>query len=602
MVVGWSLHKTCHQASSDPRRGVRFTMRNESSHLAAAAALLLALGVGLAGCVGSLGDPGVDRDGPGSGTSGAAGHDGVGGSDDDDGGGSEEFAPPPPTIHRISSSQYENAVIQLLGPVTAPAVPGEDLSKYGFSSVDLATRTISRVELEQYESAAYAVVDEVWADGARREALIGCAPVSADEACVRDFFTRFARSAWRRTLEAEEIDALVDLAAKLGRDLGDVWKGLRYATASVLLSPHFLWRIEMGEPDAKSGLSRFTSVEMASRLSFLIWDGLPDDALLDLADDDALLDADAVRAQAERMIDDPRARPALTKFFREFMLLVDIDGALSKDPAQFPQLTETLGQSMRLELEKGFEDVVFEQQGDFRQLLTTRDTFLNRELAELYGVDGVESDDFVKVTMPASSHRAGLLTRAGFLANNAAKNAYEAVTSPTHRGRFVRLKLMCMDIAAPPPGVDTTIPDVDPQSPTTLRERLNQHAVDAQCAGCHDLMDPIGFGLENYDAIGAWRTKDQGITVDASSELDGVAFEGAEELGATLADLEAVSECIARNYFSYANGRPDDFFGGDERPVKQLVEDFAASDYDLKTLVVDLVVNEGYRYAGEVEP
>lgn len=553
-------------------------------------------GMALTACVGSLGDPGVDQDGPASSTDGTGGGDGDGDGDRD-----QEFAPPPPTIHRISSSQYANAVLQLFGAVTVPEVPGEDLSKYGFSSVDLATRTISRLELEQYEAAAYAIVDQVWADEARREGLVGCAPSSADDPCVRDFLTRFARSAWRRTLEPEEVDQLADLASRLGSDLGDAWKGLRYATASVLLSPHFLWRVEVGEPDEDTGLTRFTSVEMASRLSFLIWDGLPDDELLDLADDGVLVDVGTVREQAERMIDDPRARPALTKFFRELMLLVNIDGALSKDPEQFPQLTETLGRSMRLELEKGFENVVFDEEGDFRKLLTTRDTFVNGELAELYGIDGIGSsndDDFVKVTMPASSHRAGLLTRAGFLANNAAKNAYEAVTSPTHRGRFVRLKLMCMDVSAPPPGVDTTIPDVDPGNPTTLRERLGQHATDPQCAGCHDLMDPIGFGLENYDAIGAWRTKDQGITIDASTELDGVAFDGAEELGVTLADLDVVAECIARNYFSYASGRPDDIYGGDERPVKKLVSDFAASDYDLKTLVVDLVVNEGYRYAG----
>jgi len=565
------------------------------------AALFASLIFGLVGCVGSVGDPGVDLDGTASGPDGGDGDGDGGGGDRPDG--PAEFAPPPPTIHRISSSQYANAVTQLFGALDVPEVPGEDLSKYGFSSVDLATRTISRVELEQYESAAYAVVDQVWADPARREALLGCSPTSAADPCVRDFFTQFARSAWRRTVEPEELDQICELAEKLASDLADRWKGLRYALASVLLSPHFLWRVEMGEPDPETGLTRYTSGEMASRLSFLIWDGLPDAELLDLADDDALRDVDAIREQAQRMVDDPRARPALTKFFREFMLLVNIDDELSKDPAQFPQLTETLGQSMRLELEKGFEDVVFEEEGDFRKVLTTRETFLNRELAELYGVgDLLDGDEFQKVTIPESSHRAGLLTRSGFLANNAAKNAYEAVTSPTHRGRFVRLKLMCLDVAPPPPGTDTTIPDVDPGAPATLRERLNDHAQEPACVGCHNLMDPIGFGLENYDAIGAWRTKDEGISIDAVTELDGTAFEGGVELGVTLAELTSVSDCIARNYFSYASGRPDDFYGGDERPLATLIENFAASDYDLKTLVVDLVVNEGYRFAGEVTP
>lgn len=557
-----------------------------------------------AGCVGDLGDPGADQDGAGlgfpDGSSGpGAGSGGSGGGTIDQPG--DGFDPPPPTSHRLSSSQYASAVRTLFGePLAIPLTPTEDYSKFTYSSIDLATRSISRLEVEQYEAAAYAVVDQVWADPARRDALIGCAPATASDACVRSFYERFARIAWRRTPTTAEVDRLVELGQTIATDLGDTWRGLRFATASILMSPHFLWRVEVGERDASTGLTRFTSLEMASRLSFLIWDGLPDEELLSLGESGALSDVETVRDQARRLVGDDRARGALAKFFRELMILYDIDATLQKDPAVFPQLTETLGASMRIEIEKQFQDVVFDQEGDFRKLLTTRTTFVNEELARVYGIEGVVGPEFVRVELPDDGKRAGLLTTAGFLANNKAKNAYVAETSPTHRGRFIRLKLLCMDIPPPPPGeVDTNVPPADPENPTTLRERLGEHVQNDECNGCHQFMDPIGFSLQNYDAIGAWRDTELGLPIDATAEVEGQMVDGGVEMAELLADLPVVSECIARNFYAHAIGRVEDPDDADARPLETLVEDFASGDYDFKNLVVELVVNEGFRYAGD---
>ncbi len=561
-----------------------------------------------AGCVGSLGDPGADQDGTGPGAPvgpsgpGAGGGDGTAGGDGNGAGDSESsFDPPATTSHRISSSQYANAVRMLFGePLTIPLVPTEDYSKFTYSSIDLATRTISRVEVEQYEAASYALVDEIWADAARRDALLGCAPPTASDACVRAFYERFTRKAWRRTPASAEIDQLVALGQTIADDLGDTWRGLRFATASILLSPHFLWRVEMGEPDADTGLTKFTSVEMASRLSFLIWDGLPDEELLVLGEGGDLSDVDTVRDQARRMVDDDRARGSLAKFFRELMILYDIDATLEKDAAIFPQLTETLGASMRTEIEMLFQDVVFDQEGDFRKLLTTRTTYLNEELANVYGIEGVVGPDFVRVELPDDGRRAGLLTTAGFLANNKAKNAYIAETSPTHRGRFVQLKLLCLDIPPPPPGdVDTNVPPNDPDNPSTLRERLSGHVADDTCNGCHQFMDPIGFSLQHFDAIGAWRDTENGLPVDSSAEIEGQPVNGGVEMAELLAELPIVAQCIARNFYAHAIGRVEDPDDADQRPLETLGAQFAASDYDFKNLVIELVVNEGFRYAGE---
>jgi hypothetical protein len=566
----------------------------------AASALIAAVG---GGCVGQLSDPGADQDGAGLGPDGSSGPGaggGGGGAGAGSGGDASGFAPPPPASHRISSSQYASAARTLFGePIAVPPVPTEDYSKFTYSSIDLATRTISRVEVEQYEAAAYALVDQIWSDPARRDALVGCAPATASDPCVRAFYGRFARRAWRRPLAADELDRLVSLGQGIADDLGDTWRGLRFATASILMSPHFLWRVEMGEPDPETGLTRFTSLEMASRLSFLIWDGLPDEELLALGESGALADVETVRDQARRLVDDDRARGALSKFFRELMILYDIDTTLQKDPEVFPQLTDTLGTSMRLEIERLFEDVVFDQEGDFRKLLTTRTTFVNEELARLYGIEGVVGPELQRVELPDDGRRAGLLTTAGFLANNKAKNAYVAETSPTHRGRFIRLKLLCMDIPPPPPGeVDTNVPPADPENPTTLRERLGEHVQNAECRGCHQYMDPIGFSLQHYDAIGAWRDTELGLPIDATAEIEGQAVDGGVAMAELLADLPIVSECIARNFYAHAIGRVEDPTGADQRPLATLVEDFASGDYDFKNLVVELVVNEGFRYAG----
>lgn len=589
-------------------------MRRAFQHLTAGTALhalvCASLSLGLlaaGGCVGSLGDPGADQDGAGLGPlagpagPGAGGGDqGAGGGGDSGGGSSTGFDPPEPSSHRMSSSQYGSAIRTLFGePITIPAVPTEDYSKFTYSSIDLATRSVSRLEVEQYEAAAYAVVDQIWADPVRREALIGCAPADASDACLRSFYQRFVRIAWRRTPTAAELDQLMALGETIEDQLADTWRGLRYALASVLLSPHFLWRVEMGEPDEDTGLTRFTSTEMASRLSFLIWDGLPDDELLTLGESGDLADVETVRDQARRMVDDDRARGSLAKFFREFMILYDIDTTLQKDAEVFPQLTETLGASMRIEIEKLFQDVVFDQEGDFRKLLTTRTTYVNEELAAVYGIDGIVGPDFVKVELPDDGRRAGLLTTAGFLANNKAKNAYIAETSPTHRGRFVRLKLLCMDIPPPPPGeVDTNVPPNDPDNPSTLRERLGGHVEDDTCNGCHQFMDPIGFSLQHYDAIGAWRDTEHGLPVDATAVIEDQPVDGGVEMAELLAELPIVAQCIARNFYAHAIGRVEDPDAADERPLEVLGAQFAASDYDFKNLVIELVVNEGFRYAG----
>ena len=520
----------------------------------------------VAGCVGIIGDPS--------------------GSPHDD----PAFVPAEPTLHRLTRPQIHNAWLDLLGkPLVLPKdLPSDDVL-YGFSSIAAAQSTISPVELEKYEAATYNVLDQAFADPIRRDVFLGCPTGDSADPCVRGFVSSFATRAWRRPVAMEEITSLLTVASSVTADLVDPYQGLKFALAAVLLSPHFLFRVEAGEhgPDGY----RFTSWEMASRLSFLLLDAPPDETLRAAAASGDLVAPQIVRAQATRLLHDPRARVSLTRFFRDFMNLGHLD-QLDKAPDKFPQLSATLGPSMRLEMERMFEENVFERRGDFRDLFTTRETYVNKDLAAVYGIAGITGLDFTPIILPDDGKRAGILTTPGFLA----LNAHKTQTSPTRRGRFIRLNLLCQDIPPPPPGVNTTLPEPDPNKPTTLRERLDEHRTNAECAGCHARMDPIGFAFERYDAIGAYRDVDENnLPLNSSSDVDGTAVEGAADMAALVAALPEVGACVARRF--YEHGGAHLASSGDEKSVDGLVQSFVSSDYTFQELVLTLVTNDGFRYA-----
>jgi hypothetical protein len=521
----------------------------------------------------------------------AAGCDGVigGDGDADSSAAPKQTVAAEPAIARLSRDELANSWRALFGAITLPTdLPGDD-QLYGFSSIAQARSTISPLDLEKYETATYGVLAQVFDDATKRAAFVGCTPATAMDACAKGYLAKLGRRVWRRSLTEVEIANLVAVSASVSADLGDIWEGLRYASAAVLLSPNFLFRVDIGKLDSASGQYRYTSLEMASRLSFLILDAPPDDELLDAAEKGDLEDVEVVKKRAEKMLDKPEARAALTRFFRDFMSIGRLD-QIDKSPTLFPAFTATLGASMRTEIEMMFAANVFDSSGDFRDLFTTRETFVNDELATGYGISNIQGATFQKVTLPDDGHRAGLLTTPGFLAMNAHKTA----TSPTHRGRFIRLGLLCEDIAPPPPGVNTTLPAPDPKKPTTLRERLEEHRKNPTCAACHARMDPIGFGLEHYDALGQYRDTDNKLPVDSSSELDGKPFDGGVELGDLVAQLPEVGNCVARRFYQHATEHLDK--AGEAPAVDALVQAFVASDYNFKQLVLALVVNDGFRY------
>lgn len=521
----------------------------------------------------------------GSGTAGDGGT--VDGTDSD--GEPLVIDPAPAVLPRLTAEQYRLSLASILAP-GLPAVALEpDQNPYLFFNIGASTTTLSELGTQLYEEAADAITHAIFDDPARRLLLVGCEPAAPGDQCVQGFLEDFGRRAYRRPLTPDELMRWQQVTVQLA--IPDAWEGLRLAVAGMLQSPYFLYRVELGEPDPeRPDRLRYTSHEMASRLSFLLWNTTPDDELLDAAAGDALLTAEGLREHADRMLADPRASAAIQGFFAQYFDLGRLDG-IARDPTTYPQFSSTLPASMRTEVQLLVDDFVLRRDADIRGIFGTRSTFVNAELAALYGVEapGASPIAFVPVELPADGPRAGMLTLGAFLM----MNAHETEPSPTRRGKYLRERVLCQTVMPPPDDVDTTIPDPSGDA-TTLRERLEEHATNPACAGCHSFIDPPGFLFESFDSIGVFRTVDKdGYAIDASGELDGVPLGSATELGPLLAEDPRVGKCVVQQLFRHAQGRLET--GNEADILADLDDRFAAQGYRFRRLLLELVTHEGFR-------
>lgn len=514
-------------------------------------------------------------------------------------GGSQAFAPPAPTIRRLLARQYRNAVRDLLGPAAAAAAsPPGDSALNGFDAIGSAQLGVSDDAVTKYEISARAVATAAMGDTARIATFLSCdpaAPVDAS-ACRKDFARSFGRLAFRRPLDNEEVDRYAGVAEVASAEIGDFNSGIEYAILTFLQSPSFLYQVEIGGVDPlRPTLRRLNGYELASRMSFFLVGTTPSPELLDAAEKGLLNDADGARKAAQDLIARPEARTALNSFYSEVLELRSLDG-LVKDENLFPQFSTKLAQAMREETLHLIGDVVWDQNGDYRDLLDADYTFVNGDLASLYGLPAPDGDgsNFIKVQLPPEQKRGGLLGQASFLS----LFSHTSLSSPTLRGKFVRERLLCQSIPAPPANVNTVLP-TDPNA-KTARQKLEVHQTAPGCKSCHVAMDLIGFGLENYDAVGAFRTTENGEDIDAKSEIEGMgAFEGARELGGLLRDEPKVSSCVVRNIFRSATGHIDT--SGESPEMKKLDASFVDSGYRMQDLLVELVASDAFRLVGVVE-
>lgn len=501
--------------------------------------------------------------------------------------------PGPSYLRRLNRFEYNNSVHDLLADTTRPAdaFPPEEKS-LGFDNNATALGT-SPALVEQYLNAAEALAANAVKNLGR---LTTCDPASKGAAaCGDDFIQSFGKKVYRRPLSSEERSALrsvFDVGAQT-----DFATGVRLTLEVMLQSPAFLYRVEFGAaPQSGERVVRLTSHEMASRLSYLVWQSTPDAELQARADQDALRTPDQIGAQVERMLNDPRARGSVAHFHDQWLQL-DRLASLDKDAQLYPAYTPDLLPLMREELRLYLDYIVWTGPGTLDALLTSPVTFANQKLASYYGVSGPTSDQFQQVTLDDKRY-AGLLTRSGIMAMLGKPNQ----TDPVHRGKFVREQLLCNQMPPPPANLMIKAPELS--ATLSTRERFTQHRTDPACNGCHQLMDPIGLGFEAFDGAGRLRTQENGQAIDttgevASSDITGP-FDGAIELSSKLAGSEQVRQCVATSWFRYAYGRGET--PEDACTIDQVQARFRDADYDLKSLIVALTQTDAFQYRRVVTP
>ncbi len=574
--------------------------------LSHAAIVVLAVGV-LSACTGKFGQLAQATSGSDRAPA------GLGGSDDEAprptedepgaGGGATDnpgvmrlpFAPSPSVLGRLTRSQYENVVRDLLGEGVPKVELEADTAPYLFTSIGAASTSVSERATQLYELAALSLARSAFVDAKKRAAFVGCTPAAAaGDVCTRTFIERFGARAFRRPLETEELDRLAILAKTAGGT--NAMRGLEFATAAILMSPSFLYRVELGEasPD-HADMLRYTGYEIAERMSFLLWNSMPDAELARAASAGELTTREGLEAQARRLLtDDARVRRSFRQFFSQYLGLSAL-AELIRDPKVFPSFTPTLGGSMQQEIEQLVEHVVFDVDTDIRELFITTESYVNAELATLYGLPAVTGSALTQVSLPSDGPRGGILTTAGLLS----LVSHPDRTSPTRRGQFVRQRLLCGTVPEPPEDIPA-LEETKAAPDATLREKLTEHRTNPACSGCHTAMDPIGLGFEDFDAIGAHRATEQGRPVDATGDLDGTAFVGGRELGELLRSDERFTACLVKQLYRHAVGRLD-------TPTETISLDavaaaFAANTYRVKELLVQIVLSDAFRFLAKEAP
>lgn len=421
-----------------------------------------------------------------------------------------------------------------------------------------------------------------------RQRIFVCADATDD--CARRILATLVHRAYRRPARDADIAELMPFYQD-GKAHGNFDFGIEKALERLLVSPQFLYRIEREPAGAKPGdLWHVSDLELASRLSFFLWSSIPDDRLLELAEQKKLHEPAVLSEEVGRMLADPRAEALVTNFAVQWLYLRDIE-AKQPDEILFPEFDQTLREAMRQETEL-FLASVFRENRSILDLLSANYTFLNERLAQHYGIPGIRGSYFRRYTFPADSPRGGLLGQGSFLTIT----SYSNRTSPVLRGKWVLQNLLASPPPAPPPNVPSLKTDgKEPGTTLTMREAMTAHRAAPACAGCHARMDPIGFAMENFDADGKYRDRDNGNPIDVSGVLpDGRKFDGVAGLKKEL--LRNPDQFVAaavENLLMYALGRNVQYY--DEPSIRQIVRAAAQKQYAFQTLVEEVVKTPAFQ-------
>lgn len=420
--------------------------------------------------------------------------------------------------------------------------------------------------------------------------LIPSKPAPGEELqTARRYLTSFATRAFRRPVDQKEMDRLMEVVKPAVLQKESFEKVMQVGVTAILCSPSFLFRIE---PDNQQKFARdLTDYELATRLSYFLWSSTPDDELLGLASQGKLKDPKVLEAQVDRMRQDPKIRRLATEFAGQWLQLRKLDH-ISPDRKIYPEYNQNLGRAFRTETYMFFEDIV-KNNLSILNFIDSRTTFLNQPLSKYYGIPGVEGNDFKKVTI-TDQRRGGLLGQASvlMLTSNPTR------TSPTKRGRWILEQLLGSGPPPPPPGTPELAPRTEKQTPKSLREQMESHRANPECASCHVLMDPIGFSLENFTGVGSWRDKEAGQPVDASGELpDGTKVNGPVEVRKVLMERkDEFVKTLAANMLTFATGRGMRL--SDSAYIDKVVAETKKDDYKMATLIKAVIASDPFKKRG----
>ncbi len=483
-------------------------------------------------------------------------------------------------LRRLTEDEYNNSVRDLFAGVQIPRqtfAPDERVS--GFEANVLAP--VSELMAEEYQRAAEAI----------SETVLGTDLLpNTEPAAVRSFVTDLATRAYRRPATPEEVDALVALY-DAGATEFDGETGAQMVVEAVLQSPNFLYRSEVGI-DSDEPVVQLTNYEVASRLSYFLWGSIPDEELLTAAAEGKLTTASEIETQARRMLASPKARDRVNTVMAQWLRVDAIENTDHGDEA----FTDEMRSSMMAETQAFIDEVIWEDGGSVNTLLTANYTFVDSNIASLYGLEATADEGLVRVELP--DNRLGLLSQPGVLSANG-HGQYSV-----HRGKFIREALLCTPPYSPPDVLEE-LPTFDGESMRSKAEK-RMNATDEGCAGCHSQYDGIGLAFDNFDELGRYRTEDEhgnaltaGGVITATGEIDGD-IDGVEELATTLAGSDAVKTCVAKQFFRYATARNEG--SGDACSMHVIQTALDASGGDIKEMLVALTKTDAFRYRKNLDP
>ncbi|NUP09259.1 MAG: DUF1592 domain-containing protein [Polyangiaceae bacterium] len=493
---------------------------------------------------------------------------------------------------RLTAIEYRNTVFDLVGIDVADAeliLPTDERTPF---DNDFTTQISSQALIDGSDLLAGEIAAEVLASPELREKVVSCEPSGPDdEACYRTFVEEFGRRALRRSLSSEEVDAFVTHFMPHASQASDFWVAVDSGLRAFLQHPEFLFRIEIGTPvPGLAGMFRLNNFEIATRLSYFLWGSTPPDWLLDRAEAGELTEPAGIREAAEKMLEDERALSRLARFHAMWLSYEQIPAG------------GTLAESMTTETNALLGRYILDESRPWSDLLTAKETFLTPELATHYGLPAPSNPEGDWVPY-GDSGRAGILSHGTFLG----AVAKFVDTSPTQRGLLIRTRLFCMTIDRPPPELMVNT-DEPPQAADPDACKIEKYSMWQQdgCKQCHAFMDPVGFGLENFDALGRFREAEVDkpeCTIDGVGNLEGVgSFDGPAELGALMVDSGEVDACVARQLYRYAVGRSEL-----EEPDHALIERIVGEIHDggealrLDVFIGDYVASEAFQLRREEE-